>query len=194
MNKKVIVGVLMAAALGLAGCSTPVPAAPGPVNDGPTGDAAATAPAVVQTPTPKATPSSKIVQVKFGETIEYKDGIKIVVAHKETAVGSTVAAPAEARGAEVQVFEITLTNGTAEPLEPVTFQQSVVYGAKGVKAEKVYDVRGSSGIGNFTGVMVPGAVQTVEVTYLIPTADLPTVVMTVAPDYKYTKSIVTGGF
>ena len=191
--KKTVLAVLVAAGIALAGCSGKVPATQ-PTGDGPQGDSAATSAPAAPAPAPTtAKPTSSVVQAKFGETIEYVDHMKIVVTHKETTVASEVAAPAEARGAEVQVFEISLTNGTAEPFEATTFQQSVVYGAKGLKAEKVYDVRGSSGIGNFSGVMVPGATQTVEVTYLIPTAELPTVVMTVAPEYKYKKSVIQGG-
>lgn len=189
MNRIALTAVAAATLLGLAGCSTPATKAPVAADSPAVASQAATAPPA--TPAPDKKKSALIV--KFGETVEYADGIKVTVKHVGTAVGSQYAAPEAARGAEVQLFELTLVNGTADTFEPAIFQDSAVYGAAGIKAQNVFDSGQGVSSGNFTGVMIPGGTQTITAAVLIPTAELSSTVFTVTPSFKHKAAVITGG-
>jgi hypothetical protein len=93
----------------------------------------------------------------------------------------------------VQLFELTLTNGSEETYEPAGFYETAVYGKTGAKAEAVFDSANGVSTGYFTGVMVPGGTQTITVALQIPTAELPSTVFSVQPSFKHKAAVVTGG-
>lgn len=193
MKIRIIAATAAVAVLALAGCSTGTKAT-GTETSSPAASTAPVAETPKATPTPSKKPSGTgALTVKFGETISYEDGIKLTTAYVGPAVASGTAAPSEARGAEVQVFQFTLENTAAEPFDPALFYQTGVFGTSGKQAEKVFDMQNGFDGGNFSGLIIPSGKQTVTVAYLIPTAELKTTVFTVQPSFKHNKSIVMGG-
>ena len=195
MKTRIISVVTLAAALALTGCSVGTPAAktdssPSAASAAPSSEAPKTTPS----PSPSKKPSGTgALTVKFGETIAYEDGVKLTTTYTGPATASMTAAPAEARGAEIQTFQFTVENTSAEPFDPAMFYYTAVYGTTGAQAEKVFDTQNGFDGGYFSGLIIPGGKQTVTVAYLIPTAELKTTVFTVQPSFKHNKSIVMGG-
>lgn len=173
--------IVVAALLTVTGCSAAGTAA-APGTSGPaTSSAAGTAPA-----------KSALI-VKFGETVKYADGVEVTVKHAGPGTASNSAAPDEARGAEYQLFEITLVNNTADTFDPSAFFDSAVYGKAGKPAEKVFDSANGLSGGNFSGIIIPGGTQTVKAGWLIPAAELPSTVFSLRPGFRYNAAVVTGG-
>lgn len=189
--KKIIAATAVAAALALAGCSAGTQAVSSESSSPAASQTAA--PAATPKATPSSTPSHGALTVKFGETIKYEDGMKLTISLVGSGVASTTAAPSQARGAEVQIFQITLENTSAQPFDPALFYETAVFGKNGAKAEKVFDSANGWGAANFSGLIVPGGKQTVEAAWLIPTADVSTTIFTVQPSFKHAKSIIMGG-
>lgn len=194
MNRIAISTVAIAALLGLSACGVSAEKAASPATSAPeTSQAATAAPSAAPSPSAKPKDNHNALIVKFGETIEYADGMQVTVKHTGTVTGSQYAAPEAARGAEVQIFEITLVNGTGKTFEPAGFYDTAVYGKTGVKAEKVFDSGQGVSAGYFSGIMVPGGTQTVTTALAVPTADLPTLLLTVQPTFAHKAAAVTGG-
>lgn len=189
MNRIALTSIAALIALAATGCSSSVQAKPGAPESPAASSAAASAPA---TPSTKPTPKSALI-VKFGETIEYADGVKVKIEHAGSGTASAYAAPQAARGAEFQLFKITLTNGTADAFDPAVFYETAVFGTAGTPAEKVFDSSQGIGSGSFSGLVVPGGTQTVTSGWQIPAAELKTTTFTVRPSFKHAQAIVTGG-
>lgn len=192
--KLAIIPAAVAVLLAATGCSAGIQA----TATEPTSSSSAAAPATPETtPEPvyeapaEAPAEESALMVKFGEPVKYDDGTVITVRHTGAAVASPYAAPEAARGKAVQLFEITLVNGTKKTFDPSLFNESAVYGKAGKKAEKVFDTNFSTGY--FEGQMIPKGTQTIQVALLIPAAELPTTVFTVAPSWDHTEAVVTGG-
>lgn len=195
MNRIATAAVSAFILLAAAGCSAGATKA-APASDSPSAasEVRTEAPSQAPKPSPSPSPSKKsALIVKFGETIEYADGVKVTVKHTGTVTGSAYAAPESARGAEIQLFEITLVNGTADTFEPASFYYTVVHGAAGTPGEKVFDSNSNVSAGYFSGVIVPGGTQTITTAIAIPAADLPTTAFSLQPGFKYKASVVTGG-
>jgi hypothetical protein len=188
MNRIAITTVAIAALLALPACGVAAEKASAPSAAPAAASQAATTP-----PSPAAKDNHNSLIVKFGETITYDDKLSVTVKHAGTTTGSQYAAPEAARGAEVQLFELTLTNGSDTTYEPSGFYETAVYGTAGTKAEAVFDSTNGTSTGYFTGVMVPGGTQTVTVALLIPTAELSTTVLSVQPSFKHKAAAVMGG-
>lgn len=190
MNRIVITTVAFAALLGLSACGVAAEKAASPATSAPAASQAAAPP-----PSPSPSPSKKTgaLIAKFGETFTYDDKLSVTIKHVGTTTAGPYAAPEAARGQEVQIFEITLTNGSEDTYEPAGFYETVVYGKAGTKAENVFDSGNGISTGYFTGVMLPGATQTIQTALAIPSAELATTVFSVRPSFAHKAVAVTGG-
>jgi hypothetical protein len=190
MNRIAITTVAVAALLGLSACGVSAEKAAEATAAPAATSQAATAPSSAPA---KPKENHSALMVKFGETIQYEDKLSVTIKHTGTVVASQYAAPETARGQEVQLFEITLTNGSDTTYEPSGFYDTAVFGTAGAKAEAVFDSSSGVSTGYFSGVMVPGGTQTITTALAVPTAELSTVVYSVRPSFAHKAAVVTGG-
>jgi len=168
-----IATVSLALLLGATACSTGGEVTP------------AAAPAATSAPAPvPATPEpADDGTASFGETFTYKDGIAVTVSAPELSTAGQYAAGAEASGGEIQVFTVTLVNGTSEVLDPIGTYITANFGADGTAAQQVFD--SASGLGlTFEGKILPGKKQVGKVAFAIPAAETD-VLVSVTPDFAH---------
>ncbi|MEA5456938.1 hypothetical protein SPF06_19625 [Sinomonas sp. JGH33] len=141
-------------------------------------------------PTPTPTPS-KSPQKKVGDTITYENGLQFTVERTGEILGGQYAAPVEAIGRPVQLFKVTVVNNTAIQFDPSLFRITAVYGPESTEAKDVFDFdQNLSGL-NMKGLLLPGKTQSATFGLALSAADLPSMVMTVRPDYSYQAIILT---
>jgi hypothetical protein len=143
------------------------------------------------TPPPSPTPTQS-PQKKIGDTVTYKNGLTFKIEHVGEAIAAQYAAPPSVDGKPMQLFKLTVVNGTATQFDPAIFNVQAVYGDESTKAEQVYSSsQGVSGV-QLTGLMLPGKTQVVTFALSIAASDIPSLVITVTPDFSYQAIILTG--
>jgi hypothetical protein len=189
-NAPLTLALLLTTLLAVAGCSVPVSASNGtstPVSEAPASPVAA--PAHTTTPSPTPTPNTSIG--KFGEAKEWADHLSVTVKPVGPGTISSSGIGAKASGGALYMFDVTVTNGTADVYNPSLFSASVTYGAQGAQADTVFDSAQGIG-GTFTGQVLPGKSQTVRMAYGIPATGLGDVTLSLTPDFSH-KAVVYNG-
>jgi hypothetical protein len=159
------------AALALTGCST-------------TGHATADkAPAAAAA----TTPAKKSTTAKLGETFKYDDGLTITVG--APAAYTPSASAAGATQAQQIALTFTLTNGTAENLNPIMLPQVT---SNGTQATPIIDIENTA-IASFapTAVILPGGHATWTQAFSV--SDPANLVVQLSPALKYGDAIFTNG-
>ncbi|WP_026821067.1 hypothetical protein [Arthrobacter castelli] len=127
----------------------------------------------------------------FGQTWEYEDGIAVTVTHEGEAKASQYAAGAKETGGQMQVFKITIMNGTDAIFDPVGAYTTVNYGDSGQVAERVFDM--DQGYGDmWQGKILPGKKQSLTMAFAVPTDVASDVLLSVAPGFDYKDSLFHG--
>lgn len=178
---------LAAAALvaALTGCTTGGTAA-----DPQEGTQEGTQPATASTPAAPAaeeTPETSGTAA-FGEEWIYEDGLTVKVDYAGAAQASNTAAGAESTMGQMRLFDVSVTNWTDAPFDPVLLMVDANFGPAGTAAQTVFD--SAAGIGDhFQGVILPGNTQTVRMAYAIPTDGPQDVQFVIAPDFVHDEAI-----
>jgi hypothetical protein len=167
------------AALGLTGCGGVDKAA------SPAPEASVAAPVSEQTPEPAVETPSNVVE--FGGVYTWENGVSISVSAPSEFVASEYAMGATPGQAQV-VFTFVLTNGSTEPLEPMTFPTAA---SGGTEAASIYDSGNPLGeIGSSPSTSVlPG--KTVQWLVAYSVADINDIIVEVSPGFEYQNAIFT---
>lgn len=183
MKKSIVIGMALAAILGLSACGSSAEI----VSNPPTSSVAA--PQASQAPAPTTAPEAKVA--KFGEAFVWSDGMSVKVTPIGAGMATAYAAGAEATNGQIYVFEVEIFNGTDANFDPVLFVSHTNYGSAGTPAQRVFDAdQGVSG--SFQGVILPGKRQTMKMALAIPADQLGDVVMSVSPGFQYTDEVFSG--
>lgn len=169
--KKALLTLPIAAALLLAGCSSPAPTVE------PAGENQAAA-----AQTTEAAPADRSAAI--GETVTYDSGAKVTVKSLGfQPVGQYASGAIEGQAA---VFELTVENGSKEELNAALMSlPKVTYGATNVNADSVID--SSVGLGmDMLSTILPGETQQVKVAAAIPAAEAGTVRVEVSGPSAFT--------
>lgn len=104
---------------------------------------------------------------QFGQTWTYEDGLAVTIKYLGSGHASSTAAGAESTHGAMQLFRITLANGSKKTVDgSLALIDSVTVGADGDDAEEVFDSeRGLDGA-DFTKI-TPGRKQSFKVGYAI---------------------------
>lgn len=181
MHKNIAKAVILASVAGLlSACSVSAQAGPAPV-------ASSHAP---DTDAPAADTSSLIV--KLGQTVKYEDGLEVVIKSSGNGIADQYAAPVSVASKPYQEFTMTVKNGTKDTFDANGVYVTAVKGAEGTKVETVIDMHKGLQGPILQGQMVPGGTQTVKFGMSMLAKDLPSLVFTVRPSYKYEDAVVKG--
>ena len=175
--RKFIIAVVALFALVLTGCSTQAASAPDP-------SASVAQPAALPEPT---TEKPKNTIKSFGDVNTWNDGVSISVSEPAPfEVGEYAAGDVD--GQTHVVYTLVLTNGSAEPLEPMV-RTSVSSG--GTEASSIYDTGNALGDigGSPTTVILPG--QTVKWLEAFSLADPNAVTLQVSPSFLHKDTVFT---
>lgn len=145
--------------------------------------------APAETTAPSSTPTTGAVA--FGQTVEFPDGVQITVSQPVVMPVSQYAAGA-VEGQAV-VFDLSVTNGSPEPIEPF-FQAypDVTYGEAGLAAQTTIDIEAGL-TGDTMSTVLPSETQTVKLGYGIPSAEFGNVrVEVTATNVSYDPAIFKG--
>jgi hypothetical protein len=134
-------------------------------------------------PAPTEEPAADDTNAAFGDAVTYIDGVSISVSTPAEFTPSQYAAGAEQ--AHNVVFNITITNGSEENLQPTVYTR---VSSGGVEASSIFDVDNDLSGGPST-VILPDGTVTWKEAYSI--ADLDSIIVQVAPSFDYDDSIFT---
>lgn len=174
---------LAAAALvaALTGCTTGGTPTDAESGAQPSATATPAAPAAEETADTSGTAS-------FGTEWKYDDGLTIKVDYAGAGQASGTAAGAEATAGQIRLFDVSVTNGAAEPFDPALLMVDANFGPTGTAAQTVFD--SAAGLGDsFQGVILPGNTQTVRMAYAIPTDGPQDVQFVITPDFVHDEAI-----
>lgn len=165
----------------LTGCTTGGTATEPETGTQPPSSSTPAAPATEEAPETSGTAA-------FGEEWAYEDGLTVKVDYAGASQASSTAAGAEATMGQMRLFDVSVTNGTDAPFDPVLLMVDANYGPAGTAAQTVFD--SAAGIGDrFQGVILPGNTQTVRMAYAIPTDGPQDVQFVIAPDFMHDEAI-----
>jgi hypothetical protein len=147
-------------------------------------------PSVLDEPTTEPPAADK--PLKFGEKSIYADGLEIVFVPVGARQASEYAAGAEETNGAIYVFKATVKNGTDKIVDPGSMYTVATYGAEGLKSSRVFDT--AAGLSeSFSGKILPGKQQTVEMAFAVPKSELSTFQLSASPGFDYDTTIFTGG-
>jgi hypothetical protein len=130
---------------------------------------------------PDSEPPAGTETALFGETWEYTDGVALTVSAPEPFEPSDTALAEDA--AAYVVFDVTITNGSDEPYEPLVIT-SVQSGS--AEAEEVFDT--ASGLdGTPSTTVLPGREVMFQIGYGV--ADPDDLVLQITPGFEYEDAI-----
>ncbi|MGR0319487.1 DUF2510 domain-containing protein [Agromyces sp. ZXT2-3] len=124
--------------------------------------------------------------LEFGETMVWSNGVSMTVSEPESFTPSDLSAGADQ--AENLVFTLTITNDSAENVQPVVFSQLA---SGGTEATRIFDVGaegGQVGIPPTTAIL-PGSSITWSEAWSV--ADAESLTMQTAPSFEYEDVIFT---
>ena len=135
---------------------------------------------------PSPGPSENLDNVAFGDAVTYADGVSISVSAPAEFVPSEYAAGAD-QGANV-VFQLTITNGSDENLNPVTYSRVA---SGGIEASAIFDSgnsMGDIGLGPTTVILPGGTITWLEAYSL---TDPSSIVFQISPSFDYQDAVFT---
>lgn len=169
MNKSSLTVVALAA-LALTGCSVPV--ADSPVGEGPAPTAAE-----------PSQPPVENTNATFGSAVTYTDGVSISVSTPAPFTPSDTAAGMDQPNAVV--FNVTMTNGSAENVDPFLYATA---SSGGVEASEIFDSEHNVG-GSPSTTVLPG--QTITYALAFSVADPNQITLEIQPTFDHDAAIFT---
>lgn len=119
----------------------------------------------------------------FGEIFTYENGVSISASAPAVYTPGKYAAGADQ--AQHITFNLTITNGSAEPLEPMAYGTLASAGTEG---SQIFDTENNLNGGPST-VILPGGTITWAEAYSV--ADPASLILQIAPSFEYENAIFT---
>ncbi|WP_319463587.1 DUF4352 domain-containing protein [Micromonospora sp. RTP1Z1] len=131
---------------------------------------------------------SKVAKMGSG-TVTFKDGLAISTkAPKKFTPAATAAG--HQRGNTAVLVEVTISNGSKEPVDLALVTATAAFGAEGTQAESVIDV--AKGITGFEGTLAPGQKRTTKLAFSAATKDTSKIALTVSPSFDGSTALFEG--
>ncbi len=185
--KKTFAGAALLAALLVSGCGTGIEGGPSSGSEPSTTQDESSAPAeepaeepVASEPAEEASAEVDSGAVRIGEGVyEYEDGLTVEVSALAPYERGEYAFGAESTDSAI-TFVVTVTNGTAKPVDLSISTVNVNAGAAGNIAEEIYD--GDMG-GGFQGSVLPGKASSAAFAFGVNATDLGEIVIEIEPGF-----------
>jgi len=131
-------------------------------------------------PAPAETSQAPKVARMGKDTVTFENKVAVMVKAPKKFTPSSTSAGHQVGNTAV-VFDITITNGSSEPIDLALVTATAALGADGTQAAQVYD--SEHGITGFEGVVAKGQKRTAKLAFSAPTKDTSKIALTVAPSF-----------